>query len=136
MLAEQLLTFSRLASRTDLTLHEPVSLLAVCCDVFELDEPLLERHGQSLGLDAPRDARIDGEPVPEQEVERIFEPYYRLRPGTVSGAGLGLAIVREIANQCRARISIGRKASGQGCVVTVAFPAQARIHEVHAAVLH
>jgi two-component system sensor histidine kinase QseC len=168
MLAEQLLTFSRLTSKTDLALHEQVSLAAVCRDVFELEEPLLAHRGQSLGLDAPRDACVtgdpyrlqqllrnlidnasqhgladgdidvaivveqkqvllrvsnDGEPVPESEVERIFEPYYRLQTGAASGAGLGLSIVREIANQHRARVAVGRKPDGQGCVVTVAFPA-------------
>jgi two-component system sensor histidine kinase QseC len=170
LLAEQLLTFSRLASKTDLALHERVSLAAVCREVFELEEPLLERRGQSLGLDAPRDACIegdpyrlqqllrnlidnasehglpggdidvaivveeeqvslrvsnDGAPVPEDEVERIFEPYYRLEQGAASGAGLGLSIVREIANQHQARVSIGRNADNQGCVVTVVFPVSA-----------
>jgi two-component system sensor histidine kinase QseC len=168
MLAEQLLTFSRLASKTDLALHEPVSLVAVCREVFELEEPLLARRGQSLGLEAARDVCIEGDPyrlqqllrnlidnasqhgssegkidvailiedrqallrvsndgasVPDDEVERVFEPYYRLRKDAASGAGLGLAIAREIANQHGARISIGRKGDQQGCVVTVAFPA-------------
>jgi len=168
LLAEQLLTFSRLASKTDLALREPVSLRAVCREVFELVEPLLAQRQQSLGLDAPRDACVegdpyrlqqllrnlidnasqhglpggdvdvaivaqgarvllrvsnDGEPIPEHEVERIFEPYYRLQHGAPAGAGLGLSIVREIASQHHATISVGRKADGQGCVVTVAFPA-------------
>lgn len=165
-LAEQLLTFSRLASRTDLSLCQKVSLVTVCREVFELVEPLLARRGQSLGLDAPRDASIDGdpyrleqllrnlidnasqhglpggdidvaivpgqdqvllqvsndgEPVPEDEVERIFEPYYRLHSGAASGAGLGLSIVKEIADQHHARITVGRKPDKQGCVVTLAF---------------
>jgi len=168
LLAEQLLTFSRLASKTDLALHEPVSLTEVCREVIELQEPLLARRGQSLGLSAPRDCRVegdpfrleqllrnlidnasqhgcaggdidvairregasvllqvanDGEPVPDDEVEQVFRPYYRLHAGSVRGAGLGLSIVKEIANQHAATVSIGRKADGQGCVVTVAFPA-------------
>lgn len=170
LLAEQLLTFSRLASKTDLALREQVSLRAVCREVFEIEEPLLAQRKQSLGLDAPTDARVegdpyrlqqllrnlidnasqhglpggdidvgiaaerervllrvanDGEPVPDGELERIFEPYYRLQKGAAAGAGsgLGLSIVREIAHQHRATISVGRKADGQGCVVTVAFPA-------------
>ena len=67
----------------------------------------------------------DGEPVPEHEVENVFRPYYRLRPGGLKGAGLGLSIVKEIADQHRATIAIARKADGQGCVVTVRFPAWA-----------
>lgn len=167
LLAEQLLTFSRLASKTDLVLHETVSLAGVCREVIELEEPLLARRRQSLGLSAPCDHLVegdpfrlqqllrnlidnasqhgvphgdidvalssdgrsvslqvsnDGEPVPESEVEQVFRPYYRLQPAAMQGAGLGLSIVREIANQHGARVSIGRKADGQGCVVTVAFP--------------
>ena len=40
-----------------------------------------------------------GPGVPEAERERIFEPFYRLpgRPQSVEGAGLGLALVRQIA---------------------------------------
>lgn len=64
----------------------------------------------------------DGMPVPEEEVERIFAPYYRV-PGHVStGAGLGLAIVKEIAEQHRAQVGMRRKADGQGTVVYVSFP--------------
>ena len=41
----------------------------------------------------------EGRGVPEAERERVFEPFYRgvaSNPGT--GAGLGLAIAREIAH--------------------------------------
>lgn len=166
-LAEQLLTFSRLASGTDMQLQRQVSLADVCSDVMALQEPLLDRRGQSLGLSAPHDCSVqgdpyrlqqllrnlienasrhglargdidvaidcadghcrlrvsnDGEPVPADETENVFRPYYRLRPGGKSGAGLGLSIVRQIAGQHGAAVTIGRKADGQGCVVTVAFP--------------
>ena len=167
LLAEQLLTFSRLTSKTDVTLHDHVSLTEVCREAIEFHEPLLERRGQSIGLSAPHDRWVegdpfrlqqllrnlidnasqhgladgdidvavggddhavwlqvsnDGQPVPDDEVERVFRPYYRLQSGAVTGAGLGLSIVAEIASQHGARVSIGRKADGQGCVVTVAFP--------------
>lgn len=64
----------------------------------------------------------DGEPVPDEETENVFRPYYRLRPGGKSGAGLGLSTVRQIAGQHGAMVTIARKADAQGCVVTVAFP--------------
>lgn len=166
-LAEQLLTFSRLTSGTDLALQHRVSLAEVCREVIALEEPLLDRRGQSIGLDAPRDCAVhgdpyrlqqllrnlidnaskhgqargdvdvsiacedgaallrvanDGDPVPQAEAENVFRPYYRLRPGGEEGAGLGLSIVKEIANQHHAVVSIARKPDGQGCVVTVAFP--------------
>jgi two-component system sensor histidine kinase QseC len=166
-LAEQLLTFSRLASGTDMQLQRQVSLAEVCRDVMALQEPLLDRRGQSLGLSATHDCSVqgdpyrlqqllrnlienasrhglargdidvaidctdgqcllrvsnDGEPVPEEETDNVFRPYYRLRPGGKSGAGLGLSIVRQIADQHGATVTIAHKADAQGCVVTVAFP--------------
>ena len=50
------------------------------------------RDGDALSL-AVEDA---GRGVPEAERARVFEPFYRLDRGG-SGAGLGLAIVRDIA---------------------------------------
>lgn len=64
----------------------------------------------------------DGEPVPEDEVEKIFAPYYRVPGNTAPGSGLGLAIVKEIAEQHKARVSVRRKEDGQGTVVCVSFP--------------
>lgn len=166
LLAEQLLTFSRLASKTDIVRNEMVSLVEVCREVIALEAPLLERRGQSIGLDVQSEAYVtgdafrlqqllrnlidnasqygsaggdvdvvllvrdgmpllrvanDGEPIPESEIDHIFLPYYRLQANAVVGAGLGLSIVREIANQHGAEVSVARKDDGQGCIVTVAF---------------
>ncbi|MSQ73171.1 MAG: HAMP domain-containing histidine kinase [Betaproteobacteria bacterium] len=43
--------------------------------------------------------RDHGAGVPEAERERIFDPFYRLAGVTVTGTGLGLALVRQIARQ-------------------------------------
>lgn len=166
-LAEQLLAFSRLAAKSDVSSLQAVSLAQVCRDVIALQEPLLEQKGHSIGLDAPRECMVtgdryklqrllqnlidnacehgapqgeievaiavregrvllqvsnDGEPVPEEEVEKIFTPYYRIPRRTSSGTGLGLAIVKEIAEQHKADVHVGRKRDGQGVVITVSFP--------------
>ena len=65
----------------------------------------------------------DGEPIPADEISRIFTPYYRIPGHGSSGSGLGLAIVKEIAEQHHAQVSVHAKADGQGTVVTVSFPA-------------
>jgi two-component system sensor histidine kinase TctE len=67
-----------------------------------------------------------GPGIPESERERVFSPFYRAaasmqrNPG---GAGLGLAIVRDIAALHGATITLGHGARNQGLQVTVAFPA-------------
>lgn len=47
----------------------------------------------------------EGPGIPEAERERVFEPFYRLRPRS-SGAGLGLNLAREIARLHGGRIDI------------------------------
>lgn len=64
----------------------------------------------------------EGESIPEQEIGKIFAPYYRIPGRDPSGSGLGLAIVQEIAEQHRAQVSVGRNADGQGTIVMVSFP--------------
>ena len=49
--------------------------------------------------------RDEGPGIPEAEHERVFEPFYRLRPRS-SGAGLGLNLAREIARLHGGRIDI------------------------------
>lgn len=67
----------------------------------------------------------EGEPVPEEMRDKVFEPYVRV-PGTkVEGSGLGLAIVREIADQHGARLSLNALANNKGNLVSVEFPAPA-----------
>lgn len=166
-LAEQLLTFSRIAAGTDDGTHEQLMLDDVCRDVIAMQEPLLDERGQSIGLtvdgacpvtgDRHKLHRLlqnlidnasrhgdpggeievavrvaggravlsvanDGEPIPPAEVHKIFTPYYRLPGNSGHGAGLGLAIVREIADQHGAHIELSARPDGQGTVVTVAFP--------------
>ena len=49
--------------------------------------------------------RDEGPGIPDSEHERVFEPFYRLRPRS-SGAGLGLNLAREIARLHGGRIDV------------------------------
>lgn len=69
----------------------------------------------------------DGEPIPDSEIENIFTPYYRLPGRTGAGAGLGLAIVREIAEQHNGQISVSAGPGGQGTILSVSFPGLNRV---------
>ena len=52
------------------------------------------------GQDAIAEVRDDGPGLPEEELERVFQPFYRspaARASKTEGSGLGLAICRSIA---------------------------------------
>ena len=57
----------------------------------------------------------DGPGLPEIELERVFEPFYRLessRSRETGGVGLGLAIVRQIARRHGGDVSLSNRAEG------------------------
>ena len=64
----------------------------------------------------------DGPGIPETEREKIFERFYRIPGSRAEGCGLGLAIVREIAQGHGATPAITAGADGRGTRVTVTFP--------------
>jgi signal transduction histidine kinase len=76
------------------------------------------------GADEVRVAVSDRGPgVPEAERERIFEPFYRL-PGhaeKAGGVGLGLSLVRQIAERHRGRVFVAPRPGG-GSAFEIALP--------------
>ena len=55
----------------------------------------------------------DGEGIPEDERQRIFEPYYRIKNGSeVPGSGLGLAVTRRILEETGGRIWVDASDTG------------------------
>ncbi len=57
--------------------------------------------------------------IPEEERERVFDRFYRRLGTDVPGSGLGLSIVKRIAELHRARVVLGTAAGGVGLKVTV-----------------
>jgi signal transduction histidine kinase len=83
----------------------------------------------SLGSLLPNTARIeivdDGPGVPDEELESIFEPFYRpdqSRSETTGSTGLGLAIAKGIVEAHGGEISAANATNG-GLVVTIDLPA-------------
>lgn len=64
----------------------------------------------------------DGPGIPDEERERVFEPFYRLRPRS-TGSGLGLNLVQQVVERHDGRVTI-LGAAGGGTIVRVAFPAR------------
>ena len=80
----------------------------------------LAREGNTLRLTVEN----DGDPIPPEDLPRIWEPFYRgdrARSRETGGAGLGLALVRAIAEGCGGRCTAENR-PGAVCV-SVTLPA-------------
>jgi len=68
--------------------------------------------------------RDDGPGIPRPELERVFEPFYRLeasRNRATGGTGLGLAIARTIARAHGGKVTL-RNADGGGLEALLLLP--------------
>jgi two-component system, OmpR family, sensor histidine kinase TctE len=65
----------------------------------------------------------NGPGIPPEEREQVFERFYRVLGSGAEGCGLGLAIVREIAEGHGARVALGTGSGGNGTSVRVTFSA-------------
>jgi signal transduction histidine kinase len=71
-----------------------------------------------------------GPPIPPAQVDRLFQPFQRLGPARanrINGHGLGLSIVRAIANAHGAAVTAQARPQG-GLHIEVTFPATDRRH--------
>jgi len=67
----------------------------------------------------------NGPGIPEQDLERVFEPYYRLeqsRNRDSGGTGLGLAIARNIARWHGGDICLSNALDGKGLIAELVLP--------------
>lgn len=65
----------------------------------------------------------NGPGIPAEERERVFERFYRIPDSRAEGCGLGLAIVREIAQGHGARVEALPRTEGRGTLMRVSFVA-------------
>jgi two-component system sensor histidine kinase TctE len=64
----------------------------------------------------------NGPGIPEADRARVFERFYRVLGTGAEGCGLGLAIVREIAQSHAAEVELTTPAHGTGSIVRIVFP--------------
>jgi two-component system OmpR family sensor kinase len=69
----------------------------------------------------------NGPGIPPEERARVFDRFFRGSANREPGSGLGLSIVRRIADAHHATIELGAPEHGSGLVVTVRFPASAEL---------
>jgi two-component system sensor histidine kinase TctE len=65
----------------------------------------------------------DGVGMPEAEMDRVFERFYRIPGSPGDGCGLGLAIVREIADLHKVQLTLSCANMLGGTRVNLVFPA-------------
>ena len=73
----------------------------------------------------------NGPGIPEREHKRIFKKFYRARDPlsrTIEGTGLGLAMVKHIANGHGGRVSVASQV-GHGATFTISLPAVGPVAE-------
>ena len=85
----------------------------------------IEISSTRQGLVAVLEVLDHGPGVPEAELERVFEPFYRLEPDRnrrSGGSGLGLAIVKTCIEACQGKVR-ARNLTPSGLSVTIELPA-------------
>jgi two-component system sensor histidine kinase TctE len=70
----------------------------------------------------------NGSGIPEDERERIFERFYRVLGNGADGSGLGLSIVKEIAQTHGASVTYTTGKDGTGSCFRVSFPQESPEH--------
>ena len=63
-----------------------------------------------------------GPGIPEEERERVFDRFYRGSAAAAGGSGLGLSIVRRIAERHRGKVELASASGGNGLLARVTFP--------------
>ncbi|GAB1717605.1 MAG: osmosensitive K+ channel signal transduction histidine kinase [Nitrobacter sp.] len=66
----------------------------------------------------------EGSGIPQEELERVFDKFYRVRKsdGQRAGTGLGLAICRGFVEAMGGTIEAANRTGGRGAVVTITLP--------------
>jgi two-component system OmpR family sensor kinase len=64
----------------------------------------------------------DGPGIPAAERERVFDRFYRVPGGEASGSGIGLAIVRAVAERHGGRVELADGPDGRGLAARVWLP--------------
>jgi two-component system OmpR family sensor kinase len=62
-----------------------------------------------------------GPGIPPEERERVFDRFYRVPGSEAAGSGLGLSIVKAIAQRHGATLTLGESARLKGLAATVRF---------------
>lgn len=91
----------------------------------EVTVSLTEQHGQGISPHALISFCDCGPGIPEEELDKVFEPFYRLeasRSRETGGSGLGLTIANNIIIAHGGKITLQNRTDNPGLIVTVQLP--------------
>jgi len=69
------------------------------------------------------DVLDDGPGIPPEQMERVFDRFFRVTGAPAGGSGLGLAIARTAALRNGLRIALANRTDGAGLMARVYLPA-------------
>lgn len=127
-----------LSRQVDLGVDNATAPVEISADPFLIREMLNNLIDNAINYTAPEghvtvrirqqddhaliEVEDDGSGIPENERDKVFERFYRTSESLPEGCGLGLAIVREIAQGHRATVAVHTGTGGRGTRMVVTFP--------------
>jgi len=93
---------------------------------YSLPDKVITLKGYQKGNDVCINVEDQGFGIPEKDLDRIFERFYRVdkaRSREMGGTGLGLAIVKHIVQIHGGTVSVESQ-EGQGCTFTITLPGE------------
>lgn len=81
--------------------------------------------GSGAGSEVSISVQDEGPGVPAEDLPRIFAPFFRgasAAVGPIPGSGLGLSVVKQIAEAHGGRVTVGSGKGGMGSVFTLHLP--------------
>jgi two-component system sensor histidine kinase KdpD len=90
---------------------------------FEKDNFEIEPHRDLVSTNLVIVVADNGKGFPENEIERVFDKFYRLRNSKTGGTGLGLSIVKGFVESHQGTISL-RNIPDDGAEFTIEIPAK------------
>ena len=107
---------------------DPATLAVLMSNLIDNALRYTPRGGRvDIAVDRTADAAVfsvsdTGPGIAPEERERVFDRFHRADASGQSGSGLGLSIVKRIADAHHATIALDTPPSGPGLLVTVRFP--------------
>lgn len=87
--------------------------------------PWIGVRARAAGQEVAVTVEDRGPGIRREDLPHLFEPFYRgreVKTGGISGSGLGLSVVRRIAEAHRGRVSVAAGGAGQGAAFTLHLP--------------